>query len=151
MKVVLLVNILFWASVNAQEINFLKLHSSFSSNPGEASKKYFGKSLNLKAKVTGISRTFDSKMYIISLNEGKGKVYVQPSEISEVMKKKIYDLRNKDKKESEAELTVTLVKTEGGSLLFNQLKSIKLIAPKKPEKKEAEKKKKQPEKKKKKK
>lgn len=151
MRVVYLISFFVLASVNAQQSAFVKLHSSFSTNPAEFGKKNFGKPLSLKAKITGISRTFDSKIYIISLNDGKGKIYVQPGEISEAMKDKLYDLRNKDKKEVEAEIKLTLVKNEGSSLLFNQLKSIKLIVPKKPDKKkEPEKKKKKPEKKKKK-
>lgn len=145
MKAVLVFSLLCLFSLNGQEITLLKLHSQFSTHPVEFSKKHFGKEVFLKAKITGISRSFDSTMYIISLNDNKGKIYVKPTEISEKIKDKIYDLRNQERKEIDAEIKMTLVKSEGESLLFANLTSIKLIPPppqKKPEKKKDDKKKK---------
>ena len=153
MKAVCLILMLFFVTSHAQEVSFLKLHSSFSSKPSEFAKKNFGKKFSLKARITGISRSFDATMYIISLNEGKGKVYVKTNEINEKVKDRLYGLRNEEQKNIDTELKVTLAKSEGSSLLFHKLESIKLIPIKKkqdPKKKEADKKKKKPEKKKKK-
>ncbi|MCM8539839.1 MAG: hypothetical protein NE328_06140 [Lentisphaeraceae bacterium] len=152
MRAIYLISLFFLTSVYAQETAFTKLHSSYLANPAEFAKKNFGKQYLLKAKITGISRNFDSSMYIISLHDSKGKVYIQPTEISANIKDKLYDLRNQDIKETNAEIKLTLVKGEGQSLLFAKIISIKLIPiKKKPEKKkEPEKKKKQLEKKKKK-
>ena len=143
MKTVFVLFVLFLSSVSAQEVAFLKLHSAYSTNPAEFAKKHFGKVVTMKAKITGISKTFDSTMYVISLNDGKGKIYIKPNEINENLKDRIYDLRNKEVKESDAEIKATLVKGEGSSLLFSTLASIKLIPPKKkPEKKKDDDKKK---------
>ena len=143
MKTVFVLFVLFLSSASAQEVAFLKLHSSYSTNPAEFAKKHFGKVVTMKAKITGISKTFDSTMYVISLNDGKGKIYIKPNEINENLKDRIYDLRNKEVKESDAEIKATLVKGEGSSLLFSTLASIKLIPPKKkPEKKKDDDKKK---------